>query len=122
MALALLTQMSIPPKRSTVCSTASKTWSSSRMSPTMGSARPPASSISAAAVYTVPGRAGCGSAVLAMKATLAPSAAARLAMARPMPRLAPETNMVFPARAVMAIPRGAARSLPGSRAASATAR
>ena len=66
------------------------------MSPTIGSACPPASSISLAAVYTVPGSLGCGSAVLATSAMLAPSAAARLAIASPMPRLAPEMNMVFP--------------------------
>ena len=66
------------------------------MSPTIGSACPPTSSISLAAVYTVPGSLGWGSAVLATRAMLAPSAAARLAIARPMPRLAPEMNMVFP--------------------------
>ncbi len=42
------------------------------------------------------GELGWGSAVLATSAMLAPSAAARLAMASPMPRLAPEMNMVFP--------------------------
>src|SRR6185312_11167172 len=46
----------------------------------------------------VPGSLGCGSAVLAMIATLAPPAAARLAIARPKPRLAPEMNMVLPER------------------------
>src|ERR1700761_5066482 len=51
----------------------------------------------------VPGRCLCGSAVLAAMATLAPSRAARRAIARPMPRLAPVTNRVLPAR------------LPGSR-------
>src|SRR6185437_5026916 len=44
---------------------------------------------------------GCGSAVLAAIATLAPSRAARSAMARPMPRLAPDTNSVLPLRDVM---------------------
>jgi hypothetical protein len=67
------------------------------MSPTIGSARPPAASICAAAVWTVPSSLGCGSAVLAISATFAPSRAARTAMARPMPRLAPETNSVLPA-------------------------
>src|ERR1700739_1427517 len=33
-----------------------------------------------------------------MRAMLAPSAAARLAIARPIPRLAPEMNMVLPER------------------------
>ena len=50
MALALLTQMSRPPKVSTVLATAACTCSSKRMSHTMGSALPPAASISLAAV------------------------------------------------------------------------
>jgi hypothetical protein len=49
-ALALLTTMSIPPKRSTAEATAASTASASRMSPTIGSASPPADSISSAAV------------------------------------------------------------------------
>jgi hypothetical protein len=49
-ALALLTTMSMPPKRSTACATASSTAPASRMSPTIGSASPPASPISSAAV------------------------------------------------------------------------
>ena len=93
---ALFTQMSMPPNCSTALATASATESPSRMSPTIGSACPPASSISLAAVYTVPASLGCGSAVLAISAMLAPSAAARLAIASPMPRLAPEMNMVLP--------------------------
>ena len=48
MALALLTTTSMPPKASTVRSTAAWTESSSRTSPTMGSARPPAASMAAA--------------------------------------------------------------------------
>ena len=44
----------------------------------------------------MPSSLGWGSAVLATRATLAPSAATRLAIASPMPRLAPEMNMVFP--------------------------
>ena len=99
---ALLTHTSIPPNRSTASATAAATWSSSRMSPTTGSARPPAASISAAAVYTVPSSVGCGSAVLAISATLAPSRAARSAMARPMPRLPPEMNKVLPASVINA--------------------
>src|SRR5580693_1972249 len=97
---ALFTHTSIPPNRSTACATARSTWASSRMSPTTGSARPPPSSICAAAVYTVPSSAGCGSAVLAISATLAPSRAARSAMARPMPRLPPEMNKVLPASVI----------------------
>src|SRR5439155_18293201 len=96
-ALALLTQTSIPPKRSTACSTAANTCCSSRMSPTIGSARPPAASICSAAVYTVPSSLGCGSPVFAIRATLAPSRAARSAMASPIPRLAPEMNSVLSA-------------------------
>ena len=49
-ALALLTRMSMPPKRSAACSTAPAMASSSRTSPTIGSAVPPAASISSAAV------------------------------------------------------------------------
>src|SRR5712691_9930540 len=44
---------------------------------------------------------GCGSAVFAAIATLAPSRAARSAMASPMPRLAPDTNSVLPLRDAM---------------------
>ena len=47
---ALLTTMSMPPNFSTVCATASVTESSSRTSPTIGSALPPAASIASAAV------------------------------------------------------------------------
>src|SRR4051794_16340542 len=46
----------------------------------------------------VPSSFGCGSAVLAAMATLAPSRAARSAMARPIPRLAPVMNRVLFAR------------------------
>src|SRR5581483_5818970 len=52
----------------------------------------------------VPGRCLCGSAVLAAMATLAPSRAARSAMARPMPRLAPVTKRVLPARLMARLP------------------
>src|SRR5580704_8249195 len=97
---ALLTHTSIPPNRSTANATAPCTWASSRMSPTTGSALPPAASICSAAVYTVPSSFGCGSAVLAISATLAPSRAARSAIARPMPRLPPEMNNVLPASVI----------------------
>src|ERR1700688_4892056 len=43
----------------------------------------------------VPFSFGCGSAVLAASATLAPSRAARSAIASPMPRLPPDTNSVL---------------------------
>src|ERR1700761_6968206 len=92
---ALFPTMSIPPNCSTALATADSTESGSRTSPTIGSACPPASSSSLAAVNTVPGSLGCGSAGLAISAMLAPSWAARFAMARPIPRLAPEMNMVF---------------------------
>ena len=96
MAEALLTTASIPPKRSTACATAPRTSSSLRTSPTMASADPPAASICAAAVCTVPSREAWAVPVLAMIATLAPSAAARRAMARPIPRLPPLIRMVLP--------------------------
>src|SRR5450755_1300166 len=44
---------------------------------------------------------GCGSAVFAAIATLAPSRAARNAIASPMPRLPPDTNIVLPLSDVM---------------------
>src|SRR5215216_2646456 len=47
---------------------------------------------------------GCGSAVFAAIARLAPSRAARSAMASPMPRLAPETNSVLPCSDVIGVP------------------
>src|ERR1700682_4395347 len=51
---------------------------------------------------------GCGSAVLAAIATLAPSRAARDAIASPMPRLPPDTNSVLPLSDVIVPPsRGA---------------
>jgi hypothetical protein len=46
----------------------------------------------------VPGSLGLGSVVLARMTMLAPSAAARLAMARPMPRDAPVMKRVLPDR------------------------
>ena len=80
------------------------TLSGSRTSTTMGRALPPAFSISSAAVKIVPGSFLCGSAVLAATTILAPSLAARSAMARPIPRLAPVMNRVFP-RKLMVPPR-----------------
>jgi hypothetical protein len=44
----------------------------------------------------VPGKRGWGFAVFAITAMLAPSLAARNAIAKPMPRLAPVTNNVQP--------------------------
>src|SRR5690606_14002518 len=53
----------------------------------------------------VPGSFGCGSAVLAAMAMLAPSRAARSAMASPMPRLAPVMNSVLPFKLATSAPR-----------------
>ena len=100
-ALALLTRMSIPPKRSAVRATASSIWRSSRTSTAQASAWPPAASISAAAVWIVPGSLGWTSVVFAAMATLAPSRAARSAIASPMPRLAPVMKSVLPARSAI---------------------
>ena len=50
MALALLTQMSMPPNSATVLSIAAITWASSRISQRIGSALPPAARTSSAAV------------------------------------------------------------------------
>src|SRR5690606_25132043 len=102
MAEALLIRISRPPKTRTASSIAASTCSSSRTSTTRGSARPPAASISAAAVWMVPASFLCGLSVFAAITTLAPSAAARLPMARPIPRLAPVINSVFPARSAIA--------------------
>src|SRR4051794_7322284 len=54
----------------------------------------------------VPGRCLCGSDVLAATVTLAPSWAARSAMARPMPREAPVTKRVLPERLIGSAPLG----------------
>src|SRR6187402_2919125 len=48
----------------------------------------------------VPGSRGSGSAVLAATTMLAPSAAARFAIARPMPREPPVMNRVLPLRSM----------------------
>jgi hypothetical protein len=50
----------------------------------------------AATVWIVSGSLGLGSSVFEAMAMLAPSAAARSAMARPIPRLAPVMNRVLP--------------------------
>src|SRR5450755_4291621 len=71
------------------------------MSTASGSAWPPAASIAAAALWIVPGNLGCGVSVLAAITILAPSRAARSAIAKPMPRLAPEIKMVLPANVDM---------------------
>src|SRR6516162_384884 len=98
MALALLTTMSMPPKCAAVRAIASLTAPSSRMSTASANARPPAASISTAAVWMVPGSLGWGVSVFAAIAILAPSRAARSATARPMPREAPVMKSVLPLR------------------------
>ncbi len=115
MALALLTRTSRPPKCATASATALATRASSRTSTTSGRALPPAASTSAAAVWMVPGSFGWGSAVFAAMTTLAPSAAARRAMALPMPRLAPVMNRVLPLRSAMGRDASSMRTVPGGR-------
>ena len=92
---ALLIHISIPPKCSTDLFIASLTLSSLRISQIIGNASPPASIISSAAVYIVPGNFGCGSAVLAATTIFAPSTAAFFAIARPIPLLPPEIKITF---------------------------
>src|SRR5262245_23910525 len=86
--------MSSPPKVPTACSIALFTCASSRTSTTSGNAFPPALVIWSAAVKLVPGNLGCGLSVFAAITMLAPSRAARNAIARPMPRDAPVMNRV----------------------------
>ena len=75
-------------------------------------------SISSAAVWIVPSSFGCGLSVLAISATLAPSRAARSAIARPMPRLPPLMNAVRPdSGSGELIPRAGGRTSPRRRAA-----
>src|SRR5215472_677628 len=88
--------MSSRPNVVTACSIAPFTCASSRTSTTSGSALPPTRVISSAAVKIVPGSLGCGLSVLAWITMLAPSRAARNAIARPMPRDAPVMNKVRP--------------------------
>src|SRR5699024_6007690 len=87
----------------TVAATAARTASSSRISHFNASACPPAAMTVSAAVKIVPGSLGLGTADLAAIVTLAPSRAARNAMAKPMPRDAPVMIMVFPASVVMLV-------------------
>ena len=93
----------MPPKRSTVCATAACTSCSSRMSHLIAKACPPSASTAAAALWMVPGSFGLGTLDFAAMAILAPSRAARRAMARPMPREAPVMNKVLPRRSAMAV-------------------
>jgi hypothetical protein len=96
MALALLIRISMPPNSVAVFSIAAAICSSSRISHWIGRATPPAASISFAAVKMVPGSFGFGSAVFAAIATDAPSAAARRAIARPIPREPPVMKILLP--------------------------
>ena len=88
------------PKASTVAATAARTCSSLRISHFSASARPPAASTAAAALWMVPGNFGLGTADLAAIATLAPSRAAGSAIARPIPREAPVMNRVLPLKLI----------------------
>src|SRR5690606_26790636 len=95
MAPALLTSASMPPKCSAAWSMAARTATSSRTSSFRARALPPAWRTSSATVWMVPGSLGCGASLLAAMTTLAPSRAARRAISRPMPRLAPVMNSVL---------------------------
>ncbi|GMS84125.1 hypothetical protein PENTCL1PPCAC_6300, partial [Pristionchus entomophagus] len=97
MAEALLMRISMPPNLNISNSTQSCTFCSSLTSTTMGSAFPPACSISSAAVYIVPGSFGCGVAVLAAITMFAPSLASLRAIAFPIPLEAPVMRAVRPA-------------------------
>src|SRR5512141_3020847 len=103
-ALALFTRMSTPPNVSAAFAAAAASCSSNLMSTWSGRDFPPACSISRAAVKMVPGSFGFGSTVLAAITTLAPSRAARSAIARPIPRLAPVMKSVFPFNVPMVPP------------------
>src|SRR5258706_4556980 len=85
------------------------------MSTASGRALPPAFSISSAAEKMVPGNLGWGSVVLAAMATLAPSAAARRAMALPMPREAPVMNKVLPFKSAIGVLLGSFELRPALR-------
>ena len=74
---------------------ASLTLSSFLISQITGNASPPASTISSAAVYIVPGSLGCGSAVFAAIAIFAPSSAAFFTIARPIPLLPPDIKITL---------------------------
>src|SRR5688572_7070387 len=95
--------MSMPPNASAVAATAARTSSSSRISHFNARALPPAASTSLATLWIVPGSLGLGTSDLAAIAILAPSLAARRAIARPMPREAPVMNRVLPLRLRMAV-------------------
>jgi hypothetical protein len=87
--------MSSEPKRATVWVIAPVTAASSRTSTTSGKAWPPACSIASAAEWIVPSSLGWRVSVLAAIAILAPSRAARSAIASPMPREAPVMKRVL---------------------------
>src|SRR5688572_24891582 len=94
--------MSRPPKQLTAMATAASTCDSTRTSSATASDWPPASSTSCAAVKIVPGNFGCGSVVFPQTTMLAPSAAARMAIAWPMPRVAPVIKTVRPLKDIRA--------------------
>ena len=90
---ALFTSTSITPYLALTSSIADFTSSSFLTSHLIGSAIPPAFSISLAAVWMVPGSLGWTSTVLESITTIAPSLAARNPIAKPIPRLAPEITI-----------------------------
>src|SRR3546814_7267192 len=73
------------------------------MSQRIASACPPAARTASAALWMVPGNFGLGTSDFAAITTLAPSRAARSAIARPMPREAPVMNAAFPCREDIAL-------------------
>src|SRR6266404_912856 len=87
---ALFTRISIPPNVPTVFATARRTASVSAASALIASAFPPAASIERTTSLALSGDA------LYVKATDAPSAASRLAMAAPMLREPPVTSATLP--------------------------
>src|SRR5438067_6556893 len=93
---ALLTNRSIRPNRSSALAAMPSIWSASRTSTGTGRARTPSASTSAATVKTEPGSFSVDSVLFAAITTSHPSRASPMAMARPMPRLAPVTTATRP--------------------------
>ena len=91
---ALLNAMSSPPNRSVASATSDAASSSERTSPASATATPPAASISATTLASSASR-------RAASTTLAPSWANSLAVARPIPVLAPVTIATLPFKRCM---------------------
>src|SRR5262245_16635444 len=91
--------MSIGPSSARHAAMKSAREAASRMSPRIATARPPSASIAATVSRSVPGTpSGAWSRLRATAATRAPSDARRLAIAAPIPRLAPVTSATFPSQ------------------------